>query len=67
MLAYCPGAIAAELGRIALWGRFKRREIGKKVLWSLTAAASLLVIGCSTPKMTSTLPVNLSCMERSSH
>jgi hypothetical protein len=37
-------------------GRLKRRAIGKQFLWSLTAAASLLVIGCSTPKMTSTLP-----------
>lgn len=37
-------------------GRFKRREIGKRVLWSLTAAASLWVIGCSTPRMQSTIP-----------
>jgi len=36
-------------------GRFKRREIGTRVLWSLTAAASLGVIGCSTPRMKSTL------------
>lgn len=34
----------------------KRRGIGKKLLWSLTATASLWVIGCSTPRMKSTLP-----------
>ena len=37
-------------------GRSQRRLIVKRALWSLTATASVWVIGCSTPRIKSTLP-----------
>lgn len=37
-------------------GRSTRRQIVKRALWSLTAATSIWVIGCSTPRIKSTLP-----------
>lgn len=37
-------------------GRFERRKNVNRVLWSVTAAASVWVMGCTTPRIKSTLP-----------
>jgi hypothetical protein len=37
-------------------GRSRRHQIAEKLLWSLTATASVWVLGCSTPRIKSTLP-----------